>query len=138
MAVLTSKHEAGFCLWPSKFSNFTIAHSSTVPDRDIVKEFVDACRAQDILPGLYFTFGAHDVGAPNSSAIQLAQIGELTTNYGPILYWWFDHHSNDATHVAIDNMVRKAMPSAVMLGPDSWLTGGESGFADYPLWYVIN
>ena len=26
VAALTSKHEKGFCLWPSKHSNFTIAH----------------------------------------------------------------------------------------------------------------
>ena len=52
VAVLTSKHEAGFCLWPSKFSNFTIAHSPTIPGRDLVKEFTDECRRQDILPGL--------------------------------------------------------------------------------------
>jgi alpha-L-fucosidase len=25
-----------------------------------------------------------------------------------------------------------------MLGPDSWLTGGEGGAADYPLWYAVN
>ena len=55
VAALTSKHEKGFCLWPSKFSNFTIAHSPTVGDRDLVMEFVTACRAQGIKPGLYFT-----------------------------------------------------------------------------------
>lgn len=25
-----------------------------------------------------------------------------------------------------------------MLGPDSWVTGSESGAADYPLWYAVN
>ena len=55
VAALTSKHEKGFCLWPSKFSNFTIVHSPTVGHRDLVREFTEACRMQGIKPGLYFT-----------------------------------------------------------------------------------
>jgi alpha-L-fucosidase len=53
VAALTSKHEKGFCLWPSKYSNFTIAHSPTVGHRDLVREFTDECRKQGIKPGLY-------------------------------------------------------------------------------------
>eukprot|EP00037_Helgoeca_nana_P019333 m.188248 g.188248 ORF g.188248 m.188248 type:complete len:421 (+) comp24818_c0_seq1:2167-3429(+) len=83
---------------------------------------------------LYFTFGAHN----DTDDVQIKQMEELITNYGPIMYWWFDHHSNDPTHVAIDALVRKSTPDAVMLGPDSWLTGGEGGAADYPLWYAVN
>jgi len=129
VAVLTAKHEAGYCIWPSKYSNYTIARSSTVSGRDLVREFVDECRSQGVTPGLYFTFGAHG----DSIDVQVKQMEELTTNYGPIMYWWFDHHSNDTGHV-----VRKNIPGAVMLGPDSWVTGDESGAADYPLWYAVN
>lgn len=87
---------------------------------------------------LYFTFGAHDAPKANQTDIQVAQMEELTTQYGFIYYWWFDHHSNDPGHVAIDNVVRKNLPGSVMLGPDSWLTGDESGAADYPLYYAVN
>lgn len=52
VAVLTSKHEAGFALWPSKYSNFTIASSPTIGRRDLVMEFVTACKAQGIKAGL--------------------------------------------------------------------------------------
>lgn len=52
VAVLTAKHEAGFALWPSKYSNYTIASSPTVGQRDLVQEFVAACKAQGIKPGL--------------------------------------------------------------------------------------
>jgi alpha-L-fucosidase len=46
VVALTAKHEAGFCIWPSKYSNYTIASSPTVGHRDLVREFVDECRAQ--------------------------------------------------------------------------------------------
>ena len=35
VAALTSKHEKGFCLWPSKYSNFTIAHRSVRTTRGV-------------------------------------------------------------------------------------------------------
>ena len=58
VAALTSKHEKGFCLWPSKYSNFTIAHSPTVGHRDLVREFTDECRKQgeNRPPLLFFHF----------------------------------------------------------------------------------
>ncbi|TWT84451.1 Alpha-L-fucosidase [Planctomycetes bacterium CA13] len=57
-AVLTARHEGGFCLWPSKTTDYTIANS---PFRngngDLVREFVDACRKHDLAVGLYHTAG---------------------------------------------------------------------------------
>ena len=140
VAALTSKHEAGFCLWPSKFSNFTIAHSPTVGHRDLVKEFVDECRKQGVKPGLYFTttdtFNRYN---PSKAAIQTAQMQELTTLYGDdIAYFWFDHHAGTPEWYAIDAIVREHQPQCAMLGPDSWLTGQESGYASYPMWHGVD
>ena len=90
-------HPAGFCIWPSKFSNYTIAHSPTIGHRDLVREFVDECRAQGIQPGFYFTTGAWIPPACNATgsvdggcpmAYQRNQITELATEYGEIAYWW--------------------------------------------------
>ncbi len=49
-------------------------------------------------------------------------------------YWWFDHHNNDPVHVMIDQVVEEHIPTAVRLGPDSWVTADESGYAAYPLY----
>ena len=90
-------HPAGFCIWPSKFSNYTIAHSPTIGHRDLVREFVDECRAQGIQPGFYFTTGAWIPPACNATGsvdggclmeYQRNQITELATEYGEIAYWW--------------------------------------------------
>ena len=89
VAALTSKHEKGFCLWPSKFSNFTIAHSPTVGHRDLVKEFTDECRQQGIKPGLYFTTtDTYNKDSPKKDEIQLQQMTELTTEVRSLL----SHH----------------------------------------------
>jgi hypothetical protein len=64
---------------------------------------------------------------------------ELTTLYGDdIAYFWFDHHAGAAPWYQIDAIVRKNQPQCAMLGPDCWLTGQESGFAAYPIWYGVD
>ena len=93
-------------LWPTITSsrNYSIAMSPTIGDRDLIEEFTDACRAQGILSGLYFTppdpYTAEVLGFPEGTpahqAVQLAQMAELTTNYGELSYIWFDHYCQRA------------------------------------------
>ena len=57
-AVMTARHEGGFALWPSKFTNYSIAQSPYKDGKgDIVMEFVTACRNHGIKPGLYIAAG---------------------------------------------------------------------------------
>ncbi len=51
-AVLTAKHVAGHCLWPSKHTDCTVANSPA--KTDVLEKFVTACRAKGILPGFYY------------------------------------------------------------------------------------
>src|SRR5262245_1723240 len=51
--VFTTKHHAGFCMWPTKTTPFSVA--STPWQKDITREIVRAFRAQGIAIGFYFS-----------------------------------------------------------------------------------
>ena len=104
-AVLTAKHVAGHCLWPSRHTDYTVANSGN--QTDVVAAFVKACERSGVLPGLYYCswdnhnlFGSLTPSFRKKSErayttslyqdFQTAQITELLTNYGPIREMWID------------------------------------------------
>ncbi|MCU7549241.1 alpha-L-fucosidase [Chitinophagaceae bacterium LB-8] len=52
-AILTTKHHEGFCLFDSKYTDYK--STNTQAKRDLVKEFVDAFRAEGIKIGFYYS-----------------------------------------------------------------------------------
>ena len=52
-AVLTAKHHDGFCMWDTKTTDYKITR--TPFGRDLVREYVDAFRAEGLKVGLYFS-----------------------------------------------------------------------------------
>lgn len=52
-AVLTTKHHEGFTLFDSKFTDYKA--TNTQAKRDLVKEFVEAFRAEGIKVGFYYS-----------------------------------------------------------------------------------
>ena len=96
--VLTAKHHSGFCMWDTETTSFNIMN--TPYGRDIVKEYVDACRRHDIKVGFYYSpedFAYHyerDIPARRGKDSQKFKPGlieytkrhldELFTNYGEI------------------------------------------------------
>jgi len=52
-AVLTTKHHDGFVMWPSEYGGFGTAEY--VDGRDLVGEYVDACRRHGVKVGFYFS-----------------------------------------------------------------------------------
>ncbi|MDD4461339.1 MAG: alpha-L-fucosidase, partial [Eubacteriales bacterium] len=52
-AVLTSKHHEGFCLFDSQYTDYKA--TNTPAGRDLVREFVDAFRAEGLRVGFYYS-----------------------------------------------------------------------------------
>ena len=87
--ILTAKHHDGFCLWPTQ-DDRALGGEQPVARRqgDVVREFVDACRAEGLRPGLYLspwdrnhpTYG----DSPRYNDVYIAQLTELLTRYGPL------------------------------------------------------
>ena len=105
--VLTAKHHNGYCLWPTKTTDYSVKNSPWQDGKgDVVAEFVKACRKYDMKIGLYLSGGDKHFGCSSTPDPQgqrelvgdihkyypifLEQLRELLTNYGEISYVWFD------------------------------------------------
>lgn len=97
--VLTTKHHEGFCNWDSKLTNYNAMHIG--PKRDIVREYVEAVRAEGLHVGFYYSLmdWHHPDGARcmNDEAARRRFVDythgllrELLTNYGKIDILWYD------------------------------------------------
>jgi len=99
-AVLTSRHHDGFCLWDSKYTDYSTGQQA--PRRDFVREFLDAFREAGLRVGLYYSLadwripaywegpGRDPEGWTAFRAYVHDQVRELLTNYGRIDVFWFD------------------------------------------------
>lgn len=100
--VITTKHHDGFCLWDSKFTDYSVA--STPYHKDLLRPLANAVRAEGLDMGFYYSIidWHHPdyraaIGSP-ADAVAYAryiqymknQIKELLTEFGPITTLWFD------------------------------------------------
>jgi len=152
--ILTAKHHDGFCLWPSKTTTYSVASS---PWRggtgDIVRDFVDACLAEGLKPGLYCS--PWDRNAPSYgdseryNDLYVEQLTELLTRYGRIHEVWFDGANGEGPSGRRQEYdwprfwgtVRRRQPEAVMFsdaGPDVRWIGNETGSAGDPNWSTVD
>jgi len=152
--VLTAKHHDGFCLWPSRTTSHTVARSPwRTGTGDVVREFVEACRAEGLRPGLYLSPWDRNNPAygdsPRYNDLYCEQLTELLTQYGPLAEVWFDGANGEGPNgkkqeydwPRVWALVRKLQPEAVMFsdaGPDVRWCGNERGSAGDPNWSIVN
>ncbi|MBR5009551.1 MAG: alpha-L-fucosidase, partial [Clostridia bacterium] len=147
-AIMTAKHHDGFALWPTKLSPYSVAASPWKNGRgDVVKEFTDACRAEEIKCGLYYSpaqWGSHAVEFKDGREYDdyfIGQISELLSNYGKIDYIWFDgcgSNSHTYDQKRIVGEIRRLQPGILifdMWDPDTRWVGNEDGYAPSPNLY---
>jgi len=152
--VLTAKHHDGFCLWPTRTTDHSVAASPWRGGRgDLVGEFVDACRAEGLRVGLYCSpWDRHEPSygdSPRYNDLYVRQLTELLGGYGPVHEVWFDGANGEGPNgrrQAYDwprfwGIVRELQPEAVIFsdaGPDVRWIGNERGVAGDPNWSTVD
>jgi alpha-L-fucosidase len=153
-AILVVKAYDGFCLWPSDYTTHDVESSTNWRGGkgDVVRDFVDSCRAYGIKPGLYMSIGDfHSEKLGNYWTYYLNQEREILQKYGKIWeIWWEVTSSNPGMDSA--NMKRYA-DSVRLWNPDCviwsnaraktvtadvrWI-GNEGGSSGDPCWATEN
>ena len=152
--ILTAKHHDGFCLWPTATTRHSVTSSSwRGGDGDLVREFVDACRAEGLRPGLYLSPWDRNHPAygdsPRYNDVYAAQLTELLTRYGALAEVWFDGANGEGPNgrrqaydwPRVFGLVRRLQPDAVIFsdaGPDVRWCGNERGEAGDPNWSTVD
>lgn len=152
--VLTAKHHDGFCLWPTRTTTHSVASSPwRGGEGDLVREFVDACRAEGVRPGVYLspwdrnhpTYGDSE----RYNDVYCDQLTELLTNYGAMAEVWFDGANGEGPNGRRQvydwprfwGLVKQLQPESVIFsdaGPDVRWGGNEEGLAGDPNWSTVN
>jgi alpha-L-fucosidase len=137
--MLTAKHHAGFCMWNTQTTNFSVMH--TPYGKDLLAPLVTAFRKQGIAIGLYFspddfwwlyqhhiTINRHIKGVypqdiPEFMDYTKRQMKELLTNYGPIDYFFFDGPAEQLTDYAWQLQPNLVITRGVMETPEQYTPG---------------
>ncbi len=156
-AVLVANHCTGFSLWQTKVNDYSCASMKWKDGKgDIFREFVDACKKYNILPGVYYSTGCngyynindevkHDYKAEyyqNYVKCVEKQVEELWSEYGEMFEIWFDGGIIPKEKGGPDLMplLKKYQPNAIAFqGPTGYANnirwvGNEDGFAPEECW----
>src|SRR5437899_4145867 len=152
--ILTAKHHDGFCLWPTRTTQHSVAKSPWRSGQgDVVREFVDACKAEGLKAGLYLSPWDRNSpvygDSPRYNDFYCDQLTELLTRYGAISEVWFDGANGEGPNgrrqqydwPRFFGLVRRLQPRAVMFsdaGPDARWCGNEAGVAGDPNWSTMD
>lgn len=132
---LTTRHHDGFSLYDTRgLTDYDVMH--TPCGRDLVKEFVEACREEDILPMLYHTtldWVHPDFDQDFDAYLEYLSksVEILCTHYGKIGGLWFDGNwSKRDADWKLDEfygMIRRLQPEAMIINNTGLSQQGKTG-----------
>lgn len=164
-AILTAKHHDGFCLWPSKYTEYSVKNSTWRNGKgDVVRDFKKACDKYGLEFGIYLSpwdRNHAEYGSPAYLEYYRNQLNELLEEYGPMFEIWFDGAKGDDGYYGgarekreVDDqvyynwpetfaIVRNANPETIIRGdaratPDSRWCGNEDGHVGETNWNMVS
>lgn len=160
--ILTAKHHDGFCLWPTRYTDYSVRNTPYKDGKgDIVGELSAACKKYGLKFGIYLSpWDRHQAfyGTPLYIEYFYAQLEELLTQYGDIFEVWFDganggdgYYGGAREERKIDRrtyynfprawkMVERYQPQAIIFsdgGPGCRWVGNEQGYAFATNWSLL-
>lgn len=132
---LTTRHHDGFSLYDTcGLSEFDAPHSPT--GRDLIREFVDECNKEEIIPFFYHTLlDWHNPDYNNDFPKYIDYLDKsieiLCKNYGKICGFWFDgmwdKPNEDWQEDRIYGAIRKYQPEAMIINNTGLNALGQTG-----------
>ncbi|MES2454246.1 MAG: alpha-L-fucosidase [Bacteroidota bacterium] len=128
---ITSKHHDGFCLWPTKFSDYNVMNSPL--KKDVVGELAKACKKYKIKFCVYFTVldwrdpNYTQQKGPEGAKVKTdmrqfvntmkGELQEIIENYHPYMLWfdgnWESQWTNDYG-TEVFNHIKKLSPNVII------------------------
>lgn len=160
--IITTKHHCGFCLWPSKYTDYSIKNSPWKNGKgDILAELSNACKRESLKFGVYLSpwdRNNADYGKPEYINYYRNQMKELLSNYGEIFEVWLDGANggdgfyggaNEKRNIdrttyydwpTTFELIKKLQPNAIIFsdaGPGCRWCGNEKGIAGETNWALL-
>jgi alpha-L-fucosidase len=150
--ILVAKHHDGFCLWPSRQTEYTVASSLWRGGKgDLIRETSEACRKHGLKFGIYVSpWDRHEPSYRDNAAYDkfyTAQLAELASGYGELTEFWLDGAGSEGHVYNFEEYIqtlRKYQPNTLVFGDVGFLksgdlrwVGNEEGVAPEELWNVV-
>ncbi len=126
--VMTTKHHEGFCLWDTQQTDYNAVRRG--PGRDLVREYVEACRRSGLKVGFYYSLmDWHHPDGWRCARSEKARrrfvdfthgcVRELCSNYGKVDVLWYDVPAPLETAALwesekMNRMVRRLQPDVII------------------------
>ena len=138
--VLVAKHHDGFCLWPTKQTDYSVKSSPWKSGKgDVVGDVARAARQYGLKFGIYLSpWDRHEprYNAPAAyDAYYQAELSELASNYGDLVEFWLDG-AGSAGHVynfeKIVETLRTYQPNTIVFADTGLFEYGDARWVGWP------
>jgi alpha-L-fucosidase len=161
--ILVAKHHDGFCLWPSKYTEYSVKATPWKNGKgNVLGDLAASCKKYGLQLGVYLSpwdRNHAEYGRPEYVQYYYNQLEELLTGYGDVFEFWIDGANGGTGYYGgadelrtidretyygfekIFSIVKEHQPDALIfsdVGPGVRWVGNESGYVNETNWNTIN